>query len=198
MTPEQKRAFLAPIALIVITVLFLGSSLLWDRLSSSMSPAPARSVQEKDNQNQKSNIGKIISDFGIKTLDGKSIHIRDLRGKIVIVNFWATWCPPCVVEFPILISLAEKSKGRVVLLALSSDKTESDIQRFITQHASNGVNMKAEGVFLALDPERKITRDVFKVTSYPESLIVGPDGKIMRHIIGGTDWDLPDVQDLFK
>lgn len=198
MTPEQKRAFLAPVALIVITLLFLGSSLLWDRLSSSMSPAPARATQEKDNQNQKSNIGKIISDFGIKTLDGKSIHIRDLRGKIVIVNFWATWCPPCVTEFPILISLAEKSKGRVVLLALSSDKTESDIQRFIAQQESNGVNMKAEGVFLALDPKRKITRDVFKVTSYPESLIVGPDGKIMRHIIGGTDWDLPDVQDLFK
>lgn len=198
MTPEQKRAFLAPVALIVITLLFLGSSLLWDRLSSSMSPAPARATQEKDNQNQKSNIGKIISDFGIKTLDGKSIHIRDLRGKIVIVNFWATWCPPCVTEFPILISLAEKSKGRVVLLALSSDKTESDIQRFIAQQESNGVNMKAEGLFLALDPERKITRDVFKVTSYPESLIVGPDGKIMRHIIGGTDWDLPDVQDLFK
>lgn len=198
MTPEQKRAFLAPVALIVITLLFLGSSLLWDHLSSSMSPAPARATQEKDNQNQKSNIGKIISDFGIKTLDGKSIHIRDLRGKIVIVNFWATWCPPCVTEFPILISLAEKSKGRVVLLALSSDKTELDIQRFIAQQESNGVNMKAEGIFLALDPERKITRDVFKVTSYPESLIVGPDGKIMRHIIGGTDWDLPDVQDLFK
>lgn len=198
MTPEQKRAFLAPVALIVITLLFLGSSLLWDRLSSSMSPAPARATQEKDNQNQKSNIGKIISDFGIKTLDGKPIHIRDLRGKIVIVNFWATWCPPCVTEFPILISLAEKSKGRVVLLALSSDKTESDIHRFIAQQESNGVNMKAEGIFLALDPERKITRDVFKVTSYPESLIVGPDGKIMRHIIGGTDWDLPDVQDLFK
>lgn len=198
MTPEQKRAFLAPVALIVITLLFLGSSLLWDRLSSSMSPAPARATQEKDNQNQKSNIGKIISDFGIKTLDGKPIHIRDLRGKIVIVNFWATWCPPCVTEFPILISLAEKSKGRVVLLALSSDKTELDIQRFIAQQESNGVNMKAEGIFLALDPERKITRDVFKVTSYPESLIVGPDGKIMRHIIGGTDWDLPDVQDLFK
>ncbi len=198
MTPEQKRAILAPLALIIITLFFLSSSLLWDRLPSSMSPAPASSIQERNDQDQKSDIGKIISDFGIKTLDGKAIHIRDLRGKIVIVNFWATWCPPCVVEFPILISLAEKSKGRVVLLALSSDKTESDIQQFITRQESNGVNMKAKGVFLALDPERKITRDVFKITSYPESLIVGPDGTILRHIIGGTDWDLLDVQDLFK
>ncbi len=163
-----------------------------------MTPTPMVSFQEKNNQDQKSNVGQTIADVRVKTLDGKSIHIRDLRGKTVILNFWATWCPPCVVEFPILISLAEKSKGRVVLLALSSDKTESDIQRFITQQESNGVNMGAEGVFLALDPERKITRDVFKVTSYPESLIVGPDGKIMRHIIGGTDWDLPDVQNLFK
>lgn len=128
-------------------------------------------------------------DFAVDPINGKALRLSDMRGKVVIVNFWATWCAPCVTEFPMLINLASRYDGRVVFLALSSDKDEKTVTTFLDQIAQKmGIKINPTQVVVAVDKDRKVTRDLFKVTTYPESLIITPDGRIARHIVGIDAW----------
>src|SRR4029079_10972301 len=67
-----------------------------------------------------------VSDFTVTGLDGRSISLADLRGKVVLVNFWATWCPPCRAEIPDLIKLQNKYRDKLVVLGISEDEIPVD------------------------------------------------------------------------
>ncbi len=168
---------------IVVLVVVTAAALVWvdhtrplsGPLSSHLMAAPAE---------------KMVPDFSVTSLRGHTVNIRDLRGRVVIINFWATWCPPCVVEMPLLIDLATKYDGRVVLIALSSDQQEAMVKKFIGDlRMKENLDPYGPNVIMAMDKGRALTRDVFRVTTYPESLIIAPNGQIARHIIGITPWE---------
>src|SRR5690242_10990380 len=78
-------------------------------------------------------IGSAAPDFTIKD-DVRSVSLHDLKGKVVLLNFWATWCPPCVEEMPSLVALQTKMKDKVTVLAISVDVDEGAYKKFLKDH----------------------------------------------------------------
>lgn len=133
---------------------------------------------------------KLTPDFQVTDLQGKIIRISDLRGKPVILSFWATWCTPCKVEFPLMLNYIKSRRGDVVLLALASDESNEIVQRFLDKLEPDSRKTIVEpNVYIALDRDRSITRGVFLTDRYPETIFIRADGKMARKVVGLTDWN---------
>lgn len=126
-------------------------------------------------------------EFTFMDLDGKAHHLSDYEGKIVLVNFWASWCAPCVKEFPALLKLAADNKD-IVLIALSSDLNEDAIHKFLKRQK----NWKQVNVVIALDEGGK-TMGLFGITKLPETLILNQKQEILRKLVGAA-WEPENVQ----
>lgn len=147
----------------------------WEFLTAGM--RPPESTRRLDE------LEKGVPDFAVKALDGTEISLSSLRGKVVLVNLWATWCAPCVKEFPSLQGLVRKMKGKVVVLAVSHDRSREDLDTFVKTFGSI-----PEGFLIAWDPEKK-TGEFFGTEVLPETYIISKDGKLVRKIAGETTWD---------
>ena len=123
-----------------------------------------------------------LPSFEAPTLNGQIYKSSSAAGKVVIVNFWASWCNPCVTEFPSLLKLVENYKGEVVLLALSIDEDPKDIANFLKAFGMNAI-----GVQILRDTDKKIS-DMFGVKKIPKSFLFGRDSKLIRKIVGVEDW----------
>lgn len=123
-----------------------------------------------------------VPDFTVSRMDGSSVKLSEYRGKIVVVNFWASWCNPCVEEFPSMVKLVETFKGEVVVLAISTDDHKEDIDSFIRVF---GLPKKG---FEVLWDKDKTVMNQFGVDKIPESFIVGKDMKLLRKVLGIEDW----------
>lgn len=127
-------------------------------------------------------------------LQGQKITSRDYiaqagqPGKIVIVNFWASWCAPCLEEFPSMIKLVQEMKGRVVLLAVSQDSTRQEIEAFLKSFPE----AKTEGVHVIWDEDRGLGK-AYEVDRLPESFLAGPEGKLITKVVGTINWYSPDT-----
>lgn len=120
-------------------------------------------------------------DFELTTLDGERVRLSDLRGKTVFLNFWATWCPPCVEEMPSLRRLYERLSGHpdFVFLAVSTDEEWAAVRRFFEREPAP--------FSVLLDPKGEIARR-YGTTKFPETYVIR-DGEVLGHIIGPRDWD---------
>jgi thiol-disulfide isomerase/thioredoxin len=79
-----------------------------------------------------------VPDLTLKTIDGRTLNSRDWKGKVTLVNFWATWCPPCREEIPDLIKLQERYKDSLQIIGVSSDEgSTSDVAKFVADHGMN-------------------------------------------------------------
>jgi thiol-disulfide isomerase/thioredoxin len=117
-----------------------------------------------------------VGDFSVVDLDGKTITSSALRGKVVFVNFWATWCPPCREEIPDLIRLQEKYKDDVVVLGISEDEAPPEtVRAFAAQHGMN--------YFVAMKtPELgKVFRGV---AALPTTFVIDREGRIVQRHVG--------------
>jgi cytochrome c biogenesis protein CcmG, thiol:disulfide interchange protein DsbE len=121
-------------------------------------------------------IGSVAPDFSLVDLDGNAVHLADLRGKPVIVNFWASWCGPCVDEFPLLRAVAEEHAADelVVLGIVYQDRSEA-ARAFMQQ---NGGTWQA-----LMDPDERVAQ-AYKIFGPPETYFVGRDGTIIARHIG--------------
>src|SRR5579872_2162991 len=125
-------------------------------------------------------VGDTAPDFSITADNGRPITPSDFGGKLLVLNFWATWCPPCIEELPSLNAFQQQFANRgVVVLGISIDKDEKAYRDFLTRA---GVSF-----LTARDPEAKIEHEygTFKV---PETYIIDAKGKVVRKIISNTDW----------
>ena len=121
-------------------------------------------------------IGSVAPDFDLVDLDGDRVRLADLRGHPVIVNFWASWCGPCVEEFPLLREVAEEhtDDGLVILGIVYQDRVES-ARAFM---ANNGGTWST-----AMDPDDRVAR-AYNIFGPPETYFVGRDGRIVARHIG--------------
>ena len=131
-------------------------------------------------------VGKLAPDFKLPGLNGKMVSLSDYRGKVVLVNIWATWCRPCVAEMPSLEKLYQQLKGDAFeILAVSVDTTGgSAVAPFMNKH-----NL----TFPALVDTGGITRLMYNTTGVPESFIINRQGILAKKIVGPLDWAAPEV-----
>ena len=128
-------------------------------------------------------VGNPAPDFTVQDADRKVV-LRDLRGKTVVLNFWATWCPPCVEEMPSLVKLQSNLKDRVVVLAVSVDEDERSYHTFLKK---NNVDL-----LTVRDPQQK-SNELYGTFKFPETYIIDRNGVVQRKFIGPVDWTRPDV-----
>lgn len=130
--------------------------------------------------------GKQAVDFTLKDLQGKDVRLADLSGKVVMLNFWATWCPPCRAEIPSMVKLNEQMAGKPfqMLCVSIDDGGKEDVEAFF----------KREGVQLPAltDPGSTVGKQ-YGITGVPETFIIDKKGKVVKKVIGGLDWGAPDV-----
>ena len=135
--------------------------------------------------------GRPAPDFTFPDLDGRKVSLSDFRGKVVLVNIWATWCPPCRDEMPSMQKLYERFKGEnFELLAVSIDaEGHKAVAPFMRK-----MNLTFPAL---LDPKEKI-RSLYQITGVPESFIIDKNGILVQRIIGPLDWSTPKVFSFFE
>jgi cytochrome c biogenesis protein CcmG, thiol:disulfide interchange protein DsbE len=139
-------------------------------------------------QGESSVAGRTAEDIPL-TIDGKSSRLADMRGKVVVLNFWASWCAPCVEEIPSLVQLQQRIASRNgVVLGVSVDDDESNYLKFIHDH---GVNFPT-----SRDGSKKSALE-YGTVMYPETYIIDRKGKILRKIIGPQDWNSAEMSAYF-
>ena len=124
-------------------------------------------------------------DFSLRDLEGHFHRLSDLRGKVVFLNLWATWCPPCRMEMPSMERLFRHLRERgFVLLAVSQDEGgKAAVEPFVRDL---GLTFP-----VLVDPEHQVG-DRYQVWGYPESFIIDREGRIVERVIGPRRWDSPE------
>ena len=136
--------------------------------------------------NRPGRIGSAAPDFTVQDSDHK-ITLSEFRGKVVVLNFWATWCPPCVEETPSLVRMTTRMKDKgVVVLAVSIDEDNAAYHKFLKDYSVNMITVR--------DEARKAS-NLYGTFGWPESYIVDRGGVIRRKFIGPVDWNSPEITD---
>jgi cytochrome c biogenesis protein CcmG, thiol:disulfide interchange protein DsbE len=131
-------------------------------------------------------IGTTAPDFTVQDSDRK-ITLSDYRGSIVVLNFWATWCPPCIDELPSLETLQQRMKDRgVKVLAISIDDDDSVYHQFLKD---NKVDL------LSVRDGSKKSNNLYGTIKFPETYIIDQHGIIRRKFIGAVDWNQSEIVD---
>lgn len=131
--------------------------------------------------------GELAPDFNLPDVDGKRYRLSELRGRVVLVNFWATWCPPCRREMPSLQRLWEQLKDRgVTILAIDVGEDEDTIFGF---SFATGATLEFP---ILLDRESKVIEQ-WPVRALPTSFVVDRDGRLRYRAVGGREWDDPGL-----
>ena len=107
-----------------------------------------------------------------------------MRGKVVLLNFWATWCPPCVEEMPSLVALQKRMGDKLTILAVSVDEDEGEYRRFLVRHRIELLTVR--------DAEQK-SNMLYGSTRFPETYVIDPGGVVQRKFVGPVDWERADV-----
>ncbi len=125
--------------------------------------------------------GETSPDFTLKDLQGREVSLKRFRGKIVLLNFWATWCPSCRKEIPSMIKLYERYKDKgLEIIGVNLDRMDkSGIEKFSSEHNITFPTL--------LDPAGK-TAVLYGITALPATFILDRNGKIQERIAGGKDW----------
>jgi peroxiredoxin len=136
-------------------------------------------------------VGKPAPEFSLTDLSGRAVRLANLKGRVVFLNVWATWCEPCREEMPAMEELYRRLRGPdFEMLAVSADQDGREmVERFVREHGLT---------FPVLpDPNLQIA-DRYKVTGYPETFVIDRNGRIVAHELGPREWDSPGSYDAFR
>jgi cytochrome c biogenesis protein CcmG/thiol:disulfide interchange protein DsbE len=127
--------------------------------------------------------GEVAPDF--KVSDGTStVHLADYRGQVVLLNFWATWCAPCVQEIPGLLAL-HHDRPDLAILAVSIDQNEAQYKRYIALRQVDLITVR--------DPSQSAA-NLYHTEGWPETYIIDRQGIIRRKLVGDPDWGNPEIR----
>jgi cytochrome c biogenesis protein CcmG/thiol:disulfide interchange protein DsbE len=131
-------------------------------------------------------IGSNAPDFTVQDSDHK-VTLSQFRGQVVVLNFWATWCPPCIEETPSLVRMQSRFKDKgVVVLAVSIDADDAAYHKFLKDYSVNMVTVRDEA---------KKAASLYGTFGWPESYVIDRNGVIRRKFIGPVDWTSPEFTD---
>jgi cytochrome c biogenesis protein CcmG/thiol:disulfide interchange protein DsbE len=126
-------------------------------------------------------VGKTAPTFVLQDLDGQLVSLEELRGQPVVLNFWATWCQPCVVEHPVLVASAQRYKGQARFIGVIYQDEPEDIRKFLSQRGSWGPTLQ--------DSDGKVAI-AYGVYGAAETFFISSEGVIARKVTGAIH---PDV-----
>jgi peroxiredoxin len=176
--PRKNTKLLLTILFVFIACVFLIVFLREERDSTLKTTEPIQPGLEMPN-------------FTFPDINGKEVSLSDHRGKVVLVNVWATWCPPCRQEMPSMQSLYEKFKDEnFKILAVSIDSEgRAAVAPFM---------LKMNLTFPALLDPGETIRPLYGITGVPESFIIDKQGILVEKIIGPINWATPEVFSFLK
>lgn len=130
--------------------------------------------------------GVAAPDFTLMDLTGKQVRLSDYRGKVVLLNFWATWCPPCREEMPSMVRLNQIMAGKPFqMLAVSIDDAGKVAVEAYLQKSGTVLPV-------LLDTEQNAGK-LYGITGVPETFVIDKKGVILEKVVGGSDWSAPNV-----
>ena len=168
---KQNVAILGFAVVVIAAMLFICSNLARKRQAEANRSGALMAGQV---------VGKAAPDFTLKTLDGKTLKLSDLRGKAVVLNFWATWCPPCKVELPWFVDLQKQYGGQgLQIVGISEDEGGKDkVAAFVKEM---GVNYT-----IAVD-DSSVSEKYGDVEDLPTTFYIDRNGKIVEFAMGLVD-----------
>ncbi|MBR5885048.1 MAG: TlpA family protein disulfide reductase [Alistipes sp.] len=186
-TVRKKKSTLTLVLMLVATLAIIAVLLFWNPTAATADPA-APQTQEQIDASTIAKEGMEAPDFTVEMFDGENIRLSDLRGKVVLVNFWATWCPPCREELTrVQADIIDRFAGKdFVFLPISRGEEKQTVAAF---RKRMGYTFP-----MGLDPDQKIFRRYAK-NYIPRNFLVGPDGKIVLASIG---YDKAEFEHLIK
>lgn len=129
----------------------------------------------------------------LRALDGTAAALHDYKGKIVLLNFWATWCTPCIAEWPQFIKLAQAMPDDLVILTISIDDDQSKILPFMARYVPD--YRVAANIKLFHDTDKSVSQDLFQTVRVPETIIITPEMTMARKVAGlSLAWDSDDTK----
>ena len=127
-------------------------------------------------------IGNAAPNFTI-TDSQRTVALNQFHGKPMLLNFWASWCAPCVEETPSLVQLQKELGDKVTILAVSEDSDDNAYQQFVRDHKVDLLTIRDSGR----------TNELYGTFKFPETFVIDGNGKIVRKFIGAVDWTSPDI-----
>jgi len=192
MTPRVKLLSTIAGAALLASVLLLAVS----QIHRAAAPAPQQGEDTIDSLGHDDHgpiaAGAKAEPFKLTDLSGDSVSMDELRGKVVFLNIWATWCAPCREEMPSMEKLYERlhdDKG-FVMLAVSQDTGSRDaVAAYVKKHGYR--------FDVLLDPKNAVA-EAYKVSGVPETFIIDRGGRIVAHHSGAFDWSQPEIRDALE
>ena len=167
---------------IVVVLLLVGGSLYLGSASSSRPNQEPAKIAD---------IGDSAPDFQLEDTSGNKVSLVDLRGKVVLVNFWATWCPPCRAEMPSMEKLNKAmANDDFVMLAINVEEDGRTVMPAFLK--------KTPHTFPILYDDQGTVQELYGVYRFPESFVIRKDGVIDDKVTGAIDWAHPETIAYFK
>jgi thiol-disulfide isomerase/thioredoxin len=126
--------------------------------------------------------------LALKDSRGRAFDLASYRGQVVLVNFWATWCEPCIEELPSLEALQDKMKGKAfALLTVNMEESDAKVGRFL-----QSTLLQEDSLTVLYDRFGTVAKD-WKARILPASFLIGPDGRIRQTLVGAADWTSTEI-----
>ena len=129
-------------------------------------------------------VGHPALDFTVQDKN-RTVTLSQLQGKVVILNFWATWCPPCVDEVPSLVNLQKQMGDKITVLAVSLDENEAAYEKFVRDYGMSPL-------VTVRDADQK-SNALYGTFKFPETYVIDKHGILRRKFIGPVEWTKPEI-----
>lgn len=150
----------------------------------------AKNQQNRSSTSSFPRVGELVPDFKLQDRKGRWHKLSDFRGSVVFLNFWATWCPPCVDELPVMDALNQRYKAKnFTMVGVSVDDDWETVNEFFQDRG------KFPSFLVLLDSKKDVTTLSYGTSKFPETYIIGPTGILLKKYIGAFNWLSADKLD---